>query len=105
MLKFDIQQSEVSIDRLISAASGTRSVRCPDIVRLPFIMPASQSIPVRLFVEESCVQAFIGEQSALTCRVYDRRGAGSVALFVQDGSAQFHDMLVRDVSRKEDLIT
>ncbi len=97
MLRFDIQGNEVCIDRLISPHEHMTTIPSPDIVRLPFMMCHSQTIPVRLFVQNSCVEAFIGEQLALSCRAYDRHFAGTLGLFIQDGSVQFNRIIVKNL--------
>ena len=50
-------------------------------------------IAIRLFVQGTIAEAFVGDQVALVARLY-RHTQGCAGLFVENGSANFEDLTV-----------
>ena len=66
----------------------------PLVERLLATVPEDGRYRVQVLRKDSLIECFVGEQVALTYRIYEQR-PHMFGLFVQEGAATFHDLSIR----------
>jgi beta-fructofuranosidase len=60
----------------------------PFMLEQPVILTAGQALPVRILVDGTCAVVYAGDQTVLSCRMYEHR-SGKLGLFANEVEASF----------------
>ena len=85
LLYYDAGAQELVFDATHSGATGRTTIE-----RAPCALKPGEALKLRVFVDKSMVEIFANDRQAIGRRVYPTRADSlGVALFAQDGAAQF----------------